>query len=388
MKLTAHAADAVGGDRSIDVSVELKEDLLALIEAEPPVPASRFDELALRLWRWHIATMPAYADFCRGKLGDLRGVDHWSQIPPLPVEAFKLADISCGVAGSAGWRRFTTSGTTLRGQPGVALFDQNALEVMEAAVVQNAGRQLFGDGRRCLILVLAPAPELAPQVIMVHGMARILQRFGLPGSGFVGGPGGVDVQEVHARLLEATAVGAPVALLGASFAFVHLVDGLATRGLRLPPLPAGSRALDAGGYKGRSRVLSPGEFRAAVTETFAIPDDHLVNLLGMTELASQIYDDTLAVAWAGGGPSRIKRPPPWMRSQVLVGEDELGPGEPGQVGLIAHWDLANFNRPLALLSDDVGRAHAGGFEILGRAESSEQRGCSLRIDAPGWERHS
>jgi hypothetical protein len=117
-----------------------------------------------------------------------------------------------------------------------------------------------------------------------------------------------------------------------------------------------------------------------------VPARRVINLLGMTELASQIYD---LIAPDG---ARIKRPPHWMRTQVVdprtdrTGRDrELADGASG---LLRHLDLANIERPIAIQSEDVGRVASldidgvrrCGFEIVGRTRDAEPRGCSLSAE--------
>jgi hypothetical protein len=58
----------------------------------------------------------------------------------------------------------------------------------------------------------------------------------------------------------------------------------------------------------------------------------------------------------------------------------LLPAAPGETGLLAHWDLANVERPLAVLTDDLGIARDGGYEILGRVSDADAKGCSISLD--------
>ena len=359
--------------------VRLRDDLLAFMATDPAEAApERFDELALRLWRWHTEALPAYRRFCVDRLGALDRVRDWRQIPPLPVDAFKLAELACpSPAGVV--QRFSTSGTTGGRRPGLALFSADDLLLMDAAIRHNARRMLFADGARCRVLVLAPSPAQAPHIIMSYGMRVIIDAFGTEGSGFLIGEHGLDEGRLFAALAAAERTGEPICLIGASFGFVNLLDKLDAAGTPSLTLPAGSRIMDAGGYKGRSRELVPEEFRAAVSRRFGVPESSIVNLLGMTELASQIYDRTPLSADGAAAP-RAKVPPHWVRTRVLDVDVPLGDAAEGELGLLAHYDLANFSRPLALLSDDLGLRLGDGFQVLGRVKASEARGCSLKVD--------
>jgi hypothetical protein len=254
---------------------------------------------------------------------------------------------------------------------------------MDVAVAANARRALFPDGRRTRVLVLTPPPDRVPHMIMVHGMAHLVRTFGLEGSRFVAGPGGVDFAALCAELEDCQRGGVPVALLGSSFGFVHLLDWMEREGRRLS-LPRGSRLMDAGGYKGRSREIRRDELVRWASAMCGVPAPSVINLLGMTEMASQIYD-----RGAGDDAPRWKVPPAWVRTQVVdprrLGPDGPQPVEEGAVGLLRHLDLANVERPSMIQSEDLGRAGpvvdgARGFEILGRARGAEPRGCSLTAE--------
>jgi hypothetical protein len=362
-------------------SERLKREVCDFIAGKPN--DERFNELALELFRWHLSSLPRYRAFCERRVPDLRSIRNYRAIPPLPVEAFKHGDLSAAPAERIA-TRFSTSGTTQRGPSGlrgVSAFDQDALEVMDLAIEHNAARLLFPDAVRCRVFVLAPHPDAAPHMIMAHGMRHLMGKFGDPASGFFAGKEGLELPRLLAAVERACEDQVPVCLIGASFGFVHLIDALQQRE-RLPMrLPARSRLMDAGGYKGRSRELTPEDFRALMVRSFGLQDEYIVNLLGMTELSSQIYDDVLALA-THGQPSRERRkaPPHWLRTHVTSIDDPQRDAAEGEVGILAHYDLANFSRPFALLSDDLGRALPGGFRILSRIKSSEPRGCSVSID--------
>jgi hypothetical protein len=259
-------------------------------------------------------------------------------------------------------------------------------------------------------------------MIMVHGMSHLIATFGLDGSRFVVGPGGLDFAALYGELEHCQRTDVAVSLLGSSFGFVHLFDWMEQGGRRLA-LPDGSRLMDAGGYKGRSREIGRDAFIAWAAKLCGVVRGSVINLLGMTELASQIYD------WiAPGEPpravARMKLPERWMRTEVVdprrLGPDGPRPVADGEIGLLRHLDLANVERPLVIQTEDLGRRVAAnhddrskpigggtgdktargisgprrGFEILGRAQGAEPRGCSLsagdlaapaRSDASGTE---
>jgi acyl-CoA synthetase (AMP-forming)/AMP-acid ligase II len=166
-----------------------------------------------------------------------------------------------------------------------------------------------------------------------------------------------------------------VVLCGTAFAFVHLLDALAREGRRLR-LPPGSRVMETGGFKGRSREVTRDELHAALATELGVDRDRIVNQYGMTELASQFHDSVLRCP----GEPRRKLGPPWTRVRLLDPETEAECA-PGAVGRIAILDLANTGSLVALRTADLGRSVGDGFEVLGREAGAEARGCSLAADA-------
>jgi len=160
-------------------------------------------------------------------------------------------------------------------------------------------------------------------------------------------------------------------VLGASYSFVHFVEALAATGERLRLAP-GSRILDTGGYKSQSRELPLEDFYTGLSATLGVPRAHCINMYGMTELSTQLYDDGNAIV-----PS-VKSGPHWIRSRIvdpLTGRDVAA----GERGVLVHCDLANFNSVTTILTEDVGVAHGDGFLLLGRAEGAQAKGCSLAV---------
>jgi hypothetical protein len=170
----------------------------------------------------------------------------------------------------------------------------------------------------------------------------------------------------------------PVCVLSTAFALVHLLDA----GTGPIPLPPGSRVMETGGFKGRSREVERGELYRRVAELFAVPEGRIVAEYGMTELSSQFYDASLVI----GHPSlaahpRVKVPPAWMRS-VAVDPVSLEPLPPGETGLLRHVDLCNRGSVIAVQTEDLGRVvdADGGIELFGRAPEAEPRGCSRAVE--------
>src|SRR5262249_43191670 len=151
-------------------------------------------------------------------------------------------------------------------------------------------------------------------------------------------------------------------VLGTSFAFVHLLDSAGSLDLALPP---GSRVMQTGGFKGRSREVDPAELRRGLAAMFAVPETYVVSEYGMTELSSQLYEGTL-VAALGLSPARhgFYRAPPWVRV-TAVDPVRLEPLPAGETGILRIVDLANVDSAAAIQTSDRGRITPEGIELLG-----------------------
>lgn len=352
--------------------MDLQQALIGALErGVVPWDDSLFNYFAVELHRYQYERNPvlrAYWDEMGARPGQVHA---WTDIPPLPVAAFKQAAVACGDPAAA-VQVFTTSGTT-RGPEVRGRHYFFTLELYDLALLAGFAHFLLPDGARLPVWVLAPPPAEAPQSSLSHYFATIVRELGAPGSRFFWAEGTLLYEELAAAL---DGAGGPVALLGTAFACVHFMDWCRERGRRFTLAP-GSRLMETGGFKGRSRELPQPELYAGLSELLGLPPGQMVNQYGMTELSSNFYDPVLL----GGDPGfpRAKQGPPWAR--VCIRDPEsLQPVAPGQVGLIEICDLANLGSACAILTQDLGRAVPGGFTVLGRAPGAVPRGCSIAAD--------
>jgi hypothetical protein len=344
-------------------------EVLALIRegalAEPD--ETRFEALALALFEHQYAHVAPYRRLCDALGRSPARVARWPEIPAVPTGAFKEARLA-GFPEGATVRVFRTSGSTLERRGELHL---DTLELYDASLLETFPTFVCPDDERIRFLVLAPSSRDAPDSSLSYMFERALERRGAPGSRFLMGPKGWDPDAV---IEELSLAAEPLALVGTAFAFVHLLDALAARGTRLA-LPQGSRAMETGGFKGRSRELTREELHGGITHALGLGPGVIVNQYGMCELASQFYEPTLRT----GKPTRSKRVPPWVRTRVVDPSTREDLPE-GAAGLLVHYDLANTGSVLAVETSDLGRLVEGGFEVLGRAEGAEARGCSIAAD--------
>jgi len=343
---------------------------LADLDARPD-PARR-DALLVRLLARQAAEVPPYGRFLAARgIDDPGAVDHPDGLPGLPTDAFRFARIARH-APSEDVRVFRTSGTS-GGPRGAHPFRD--LSFYEDAAYRAGRRFLFPEAdRRHRMVLLTPDENAAPDSSLTFMLARFVTWFGDGPGTWVVRHDGLDLDALRGAV---AAGSTPVAVLGTSFSYVHMEDALGHERL---PLPAASRAMVTGGYKGRSRTLDPGELRRRIAERFAVPEGRVVTEYGMTELSSQMYDGPPDVA-EPTQPSRWGlRAPPWVRV-TAVDPETLVPVPDGTVGLLRIDDLANVGSVAAIQTSDQGRVFPDGrFEVLGRDPDAVPRGCALALD--------
>ena len=354
----------------------------------------QFSQLALDLFGLHYAHNPAYR--CLGQARKIFPLDvaHWMDIPAVPAVAFKEMEMTTLCADER-TRVFHSSGTTDQ-PPSRHFHDVNSLALYEASLLPWFQAHLLGDldglverGRlgpldQPAVIALTPSPDHVPHSSLVHMFATVQRDFGSRDSIFAGrlddaGGWSLDVEQLLFALRKSMCANRPLLLLGTAFNFVHLLDHFAAHNIRYR-LVEGSRVLETGGYKGRSRSLPKEELHALITKHLGIPGDRIVCEYGMSELSSQAYDHTIAGANVEGtgkaSDQRVFRFPPWARVTLISPETGREVGE-GETGLIRVLDLANLRSVLAVQTEDLGVRCGAGFKLLGRATEAEPRGCSL-----------
>jgi len=343
-------------------------ELLAFIARDDAGEAD-FNALALRLFAHQFQHNTAFQKFCQQRGRTPRTVKRWQDIPAVPINGFKDLTLSC-TPPEACERVFMTSGTTrgdVKGRhwhPHLAVYDLSMTRNFRARFM--AGRERLPMG------ILFPDEAQMPHSSLAHYLELALHHFGTPDSRYYLDSAGLQLDALCATLEQVRKSGEPLALLGASYSFVHLMDALRTRGLSFR-LPAGSRLLDTGGFKGQSREMDMDEFYDSLSATFGVPRSACINMYGMTELSTQFYDAGNAVLPA------VKSGPHWIRTRVL--DPLTGQEMPaGERGILAHTDLGNYNSVTTILTEDVGIAVDGGFQLLGRAQGTQAKGCSIAVD--------
>jgi hypothetical protein len=358
---------------------ELSSELLELFGRGVGATLSedRFNDLALRIFRYQCHANPVYGAFVRRR-GVFPGkVARWEEIPTVPTQAFKSMALVAGDPGRVE-RVFRTSGTT-RGREQRGEHHVLDLSLYRESLLPNFRAFLLPEDLSLPCLCLLPSPEEAPDSSLSFMLATVQEHTGCAGGGFFVRPSGeIQTGALRDAMLGAEEEARPVLLAGTAFAFVRLLEMLESEGWRAR-LSEGSRIMETGGYKGRSRPLSREELYVGLQERFGIPSSRIVNEYGMTELLSQFYEPVLVGEGAPELAHRYHRGPPWVRTRALDPRT-LEPVPPGEVGILAHVDLANLGSAMAVLTEDLGQMVEGGFRLRGRAVGAEPRGCSLAME--------
>ncbi|MCX7642513.1 MAG: long-chain fatty acid--CoA ligase [Armatimonadetes bacterium] len=361
----------------------LDEEILAFM-GKSGAGEDEFNELALKIFAYQFERNEPYRNLClkRGKTPE--AVSHWSEIPPVPTQAFKLLNLACEPVERAE-ALFLSSGTTQGDQKRSRHFIFN-LRLYETSVLLWFEPHFLPERKPMPIAILFPPPSELPNSSLGHMLATIEAKWGtkknetnLSSDWFIRG-GKLLADKLADWLRRAEAQDQPVMLLGTSFSFVHFLDWCISENLNFR-LPQGSRLMDTGGFKGRSREVPRSELYRMYERVLGIPSERCINEYGMAELSSQFYDGVVGHPYFASQDRsrRLHKPPHWVKTRVLNLET-LEEASEGEIGVLCHYDLANRGSVMAVLTEDLGVKGDGGFVLLGRAKGSELRGCSVLVD--------
>ena len=384
-------------DHSKDLSRRLVPAVAAFMERSGPLAAvanrfapgeesARFEELAHGLFAVQYALNAPFQSLCRTRGLRPGCLASWRDIPGVPTAAYKDLEVTC-LPIPERTRVFHSSGTSLgrRGRhfhhrESLALYERSLAGWFSPSVLAEvpeleAGGQIL-PGESPAFLSLTPPAEAVPHSSLAHMFRTVVERFGARDSVFGGrldadGAWELDLDQVLLALRKSMCANRPVFLLGTAFNYVQLLDHFEQNNVRYR-LAVGSRVLETGGYKGRTREVPKAELHAALTRHLGIPATRIGCEYGMCELSSQAYDDPAA------GDRRL-RFPPWVRTRVLNPDtgNDVADGEPGVLQVL---DLANAWSVMAIQTGDLAIRHPdGSFMLLGRLPAAESRGCSLNV---------
>lgn len=346
---------------------DLDREIFATIRAWSD---AAFNYLALRIFEHQLHHNEPYARYCAtlGVTPESMPED-WERIVPAPASAFKDARLAT-FASSQTQLAFETSGTT-RGESGTHYMENGIL--YDASLLAGFKRFMLPDGKRLHFINLVTNPQENPHSSLGHMMRVAAEKYGRSVHWFLRN-GALDVSVFEKTITPMIERHEPVCIATTAFALVHLLDALEGRG-RTYPLPAGSRLMETGGFKGKSRIVERGELYSRTASCFALPPERIVAEYGMTELSSQYYDD---VRPGASFDARYKVGPPWLRARVVGPDGFTLPN--GTVGSLVHVDLANRSSCVAIATEDLGVRYGDRFVLLGREQGAQLRGCSITAE--------
>ena len=312
------------------------------------VSKGSFDALALQIFRYQVHLNPVFAQFVQNLGVNPLQITCLEEIPFLPVSFFKTHHIYCGKQQPEAV--FTSSGTTGTVTSSHAVAQLHLYETS----FMRAFEQFYGPVQQYAILALLPAYLERSGSSLVYMANALIRQSGQADSGFFLTAQGVLLQTLRQR----EAIGAKSLLLGVSFALLDFAEQHAM------PLKH-TIVAETGGMKGRRREITRMELHEQLCAAFGLQAIH--SEYGMTELLSQAWS-------AGNGRYQC---PPWMRVYVRA-EDDPRIMKTFGTGLLCVADLANLYSCSFIETQDIGHLYPdGSFEVLGRLDYSDIRGCSL-----------
>ena len=326
-----------------------------------------FDALARDLFAHQVRYNAPYAAYAKTKGYDTaRLPERAIDIPAVPAAAFKAAALATFEIGSAA-AVFETSGTTAQSTGRHYL---ESTDLYTASLLAGFDRAMLADGARLRYLLLVPDPRERPHSSLGFMMARVSEARGDGATRWYVHADTLDVAGLLRDLRTACAQGLAVCIAATAFALVALLDALTERDLHLT-LPVGSRVMETGGFKGRTRVVERDDLYAMISARLGLDHSAIVAEYGMTELCSQYYDSHAS----RNAHRRVKTAPPWLRPSIVDLDGNECPR--GIIGAIRHIDCANRSSVIAIDTEDLGYATEAGIVLLGRDAAADLRGCSL-----------
>ena len=310
-----------------------------------------FEKLSLEIFNYQVSNCGVYGRFVSNIGIDIREVKELNSIPFLPIEFFKSQQVICG--GNNATTVFSSSGTT-----GMT---QSMHYVKDIDIYIKSYRKTFnlfyGEISKYAVLALLPSyleREGSSLIYMVNDLISLSkhQKSGYFLDNF-------DLLKQTLGKLKASET--PTILIGVTYALLDFVENHSIDFRELI-------VMETGGMKGKRKEILRTELHEVLCEGFGVPAIH--SEYGMTELLSQAYSK-------GSG---IFQTPPWMKIKIRDTNDPLtllGYESTGGLNII---DLANVHSCSFIATQDLGKCYANGsFEVLGRFDNSDIRGCNLLV---------
>ncbi len=310
-----------------------------------------FEKLSLQIFHKQYAEIPVYRSFVDALNISVRHVNQLNDIPFMPIEFFK--DYKVLAEKDNAELVFKSSGTT--GMQRSQHFVKSA-KVYEESFIKGF-EYFYGPISDYIFLALLPSYLENGDSSLVYMADHLIKLSKHQDSGFYLN----DYSKIIEKLNQLKTSNKKVMLLGVSYALLDLVE---MQNFNFPDLTI----METGGMKGRRKEMVREELHELIGKGFGVSKIH--SEYGMTELLSQAYSK-------GDG---IFNCPPWMKIMIRDVNDPLSLLEDGKSGAINIIDLANINSVSFLATKDLGKITGPNeFQILGRFDNSDVRGCNLLI---------
>lgn len=327
----------------MNIAKKISEDLNA-------VNASNFLEYAIELFHFQYLNNPIYKKYCDLLKIDVKAVQSLEQIPFLPIQQFKQSTIQTtpfkaeAIFSSSGT---SSSSTSQHHVKEIELYEQSFSLCFE---------KFYGNIEEYCVLALLPSYLERKGSSLIYMVDHLIKRSQHESSGFYL----YNFEELKQKLLSLKAQRQKTLLLGVSFALLDFVETFQISDFNELIV------METGGMKGQRKEIIRSELHALLKAGLGVKEIH--SEYGMTELLSQAYSID----------GRFYCPP-WMKVMCRSVDDpfEYVQDKTGGVNVI---DLANVYSSAFIQTDDLGKCYSdGSFEVLGRFDQSEIRGCNLMV---------
>lgn len=310
-----------------------------------------FNDMALRVFKHQFENNNVYRSFCDLLYVHPSDIKNVEQIPFLPIQFFKSHEVISSLNKIE--ETFTSSGTTGSVTSRHLITD---LSVYEESYI-NGFKHFYGSIEEYTVLALLPNYLEREGSSLIYMVDDLIKRSKNSESGFYLN----NLDELSEKLIQMDERGEKVLLIGVTFALLDLIE---KKQFHLQ----NTIVMETGGMKGRRKELTRVELHQILEQGFGISQIH--SEYGMTELLSQGYSK-------GKG---IFECPPWMKVLTRDTEDALTILNNHRTGGLNIIDLANYNSCSFIATQDLGKVYSNGhFEVLGRFDHSDIRGCNLMV---------
>lgn len=311
----------------------------------------QFEKIALKVFRFQYENNLVYREFCDFLKTDVQKVKSLQQIPFLPIQFFKSHEVVSNT--NAIQETFTSSGTT-------GMITSQHL-VTDVSVYEQSYRlafsEFYGNIEDYAILALLPSYLERSGSSLIYMVKDLIELSNNEHSGFYLR----NYDELISKLIELDNSGQNVILIGVTYALLDLIE---KQHFQLK----NTLIMETGGMKGHRKEMIREELHQILCTGFGVQSIH--SEYGMTELLSQAYS-------LGKG---IFECPSWMHILIRDTEDALSYVDNGKTGGVNVIDLANINSCSFIATQDLGKKYSNNaFEVLGRFDHSDIRGCNLMV---------